>query len=74
MITIRIVTSATEMNSKLSSERVTALMSLYAKNQRSAAATSEMITQSGLSQIPMPLKNDSPYSPISAKFAARNAV
>jgi hypothetical protein len=74
MITIRIATSATEMNSMLSSERVTALMSLYAKNQRSTAATSEMITQSGLSQIPMPLKNDSPNSPISAKFAARKAV
>src|SRR3954447_1582919 len=38
-----------------------------------AAATREMITQSGLSQIPMPLKNDSPKSPISAKFAARKA-
>jgi hypothetical protein len=32
-----------------------------------------MITQSGLSQIPMPLKKDSPKRPISAKFAARKA-
>src|SRR5262245_46391826 len=39
----------------------------------SPAATREMITQSGSSQIPMPLKNDSPKSPISAKLAARNA-
>jgi hypothetical protein len=33
-----------------------------------------MITQSGLSQTPIPLKKDSPKRPISAKLAARKHV
>ena len=46
-------------------------MSLKAKDQRKAAATSEMMIQSGSSQIPIPLKKVSPKRPISAKLAAR---
>jgi hypothetical protein len=72
MITMRIATSVTERNSRLSRPRVTARMSLKAKNQSNTAATREMMIQSGLSQMPIPLKNDWPKRPISAKFAARN--